>query len=144
MKRSPLKRGTSQLKRTSALRRRSRRPVVALGRESWYSHVECCAKCGSMDRIEKHHILPAQTLRRNGWGPELFNPANKMYLCSICHAKHTNYFERIPASIIPVEAIEFVKEIGLLHLLEREYPGLGEGKLAKCFPPKSINKIKRG
>ena len=80
-----------------------------------------CAICGSSDQREVHHLIPKRLLKSEGYVDRLWDRANAMVLCRICHARHENAFARIPAGRIPHEGWRFAQDLGLDWYLERVY-----------------------
>lgn len=87
--------------------------------------------------LDPHHCIPAQKLRAlvdseayHGHWTEaekdarmaqvVYDLRNRQWLCRGRHADHHGN-KPIPYSLIPAEAIAYAGELGLLHVLEREY-----------------------
>lgn len=80
-----------------------------------------CAICGTWHALEVHHLIPKRLLKTEGHANRLWDTANAMVLCRLCHARHENAFARIPAGRIPHEGWQFAQELGLDWYLERIY-----------------------
>lgn len=72
-------------------------------------------------RIEGHHILDRQHLRRGQRGL-VWDVRNGLGVCSYHHARHTHYVQRIPRSLLPPAALEFAAEAKLTARLDHDYP----------------------
>lgn len=128
------------LKRTPLKRRsplRGARALVVPDRiksEGWHEGIgHRCAVCGNRYRreCEAHHILRVQTLRKQaslrGFDFERvrWDLRNRLPCCPTCHSRHHSRLRPIPAAILRAHApkvFQFARELGLLHILEREYP----------------------
>jgi 5-methylcytosine-specific restriction endonuclease McrA len=143
VKRSPLRRkkalrNASGLARQSSLRRRLPPPKGVEARrvaKQFYDAVArpggrpaTCAVCGAKGRMDAHHVISQQALKRraaeSGLDPLLLtgDPANGMPLCRRCHEKHTNAVESIPRHLVPRSAWTFAASLGLTWWIERFYP----------------------
>lgn len=71
---------------------------------------------------DPHHILYAQTLRHHGHSDKLWDLRNRMILPRSTHARHHAGFAPILFEQLPVDAIQFAKEVGLYWWLEQHYP----------------------
>lgn len=97
-----------------------------------------CARCGldaaglrarrdPYPRLEGHHILPKQAIRRFATEYQLdavrllWDARNRLVLCRLCHSRHESAFDRVPRSLIPAEAWEFADALGLRWKLEQLY-----------------------
>jgi HNH endonuclease len=132
----------------SALRRkrhRSRRqpePDLSLARRYWKAAV-CrggCVMCRAFpvprelrdDRaadfrvIEGHHVLAQRHLQREGLASRLWDTRNGMALCRYHHGRHERWMQRVPYELVPDDALEFADELGLLHVIDRDYPSAGQ------------------
>jgi ribosomal protein S14 len=87
-----------------------------------------CAVCGRPDRVQGHHVLSQQVLRRHArrFGYDalalLWDPRNGIPVCERDHSAHTGAMKRIPLAVIPAPALDFADEIGLRWQVERDYP----------------------
>lgn len=70
-------------------------------------------------RIEGHHIIEQQQLKKHGKGDMLWDVRNGMGLCSYHHQRHTNWRERVPRRLLLPEAYEFAEEAKLSWLLDQ-------------------------
>ena len=73
-------------------------------------------------RLEAHHVIAAQKLRRIGREDLTTDPRNGMPLCERHHRRHTLGYAAIPFEFLPEEAVEFAEELGLRWWLVRRYP----------------------
>jgi 5-methylcytosine-specific restriction endonuclease McrA len=98
---------------------------------AWWEAVakgKSCAVCGRPDRVQGHHVVARQVLRRMAkrYGYDLlrllWDPRNGVAVCERCHDAHTTARRRIPRWAIPASAFAFAAEYGLSYVLEREYP----------------------
>lgn len=105
---------------TRAERDAWRAAVLAQGRAR-------CAVCGSTRAVQAHHVIRQQHLRRRSRelgvpaAVLLCDPRVGMPVCDSCHAAHHAAARRIPRALVPVATVEFVLEVGLGWLLNREY-----------------------
>lgn len=92
---------------------------------------QACAVCGSLSRIEAHHIIAKQTLtwvaRERGYDPDrtqglIWDARNGMALCATCHQRHETAFKRVPFAALPEASLTFARDNGLFYLIERYYP----------------------
>lgn len=94
-----------------------------------------CAICGAKRRLDAHHILPKQFLKRverainMPTGELVWATSNGMSLCRDCHDRHENAYRRVPRYVLPARAWEFAHYVdGLLGTAEaserliRTYP----------------------
>lgn len=85
-----------------------------------------CARCGRSARLEAHHVVPKQTLKREIDNERhvdvLYDPRNGVALCAICHERHTNASDRLPRSLVPAAAWGFAAEYGFEWIIESQYP----------------------
>lgn len=63
------------------------------GKFAWSHQKECCANCGSTERLEWHHMIPAAL----GGTAE---PENMVCLCKECHDAVTAYQRKIMPEIM--------------------------------------------
>lgn len=76
-------------------------------------------------RIEGHHVLAKRHMR--GWAEEHFwDTRNGIGLCSLHHHRHEFRMQPVPYRLLPACVFEFAAELGRLHILEREYPGMDD------------------
>ena len=140
MKRRKALRGRKRLRPASdkqkALRGAQADAQKALA-HSWWEAVaknRPCAVCGRPDRVQGHHVLSQQVLRRHArrFGYDvlvlLWDPRNGIPVCEPDHAAHTSAKRRIPLDVIPASAFEFADEIGLRWQVERDYPALDKAQ----------------
>lgn len=119
-------------------RRKSPDPVAAGEWHRWVVR-EPCAMCRAfppdaaarthrafeLRRREAHHVVPAQTLRREHLDAHLYDERNGLSLCQYHHQRHENGTQRIPRAVLPAAAFEFAAELGLDWLIDRMYPETG-------------------
>lgn len=113
----------SLTRKTYLKARRRRRPDMGAFRAAVVN--QPCAlimEGGCEGRLEAHHVIAAQALRKRGLGHLVTAPANGMSLCERHHRRHTLGLERIPFSALSQAAVEFADEFGLRWWLERFYP----------------------
>jgi hypothetical protein len=73
-------------------------------------------------RLQAHHVLSQQALKRRGLHELLWDPRNGVPTCEYpCHSNHTSAYRRIPRAVLPPNAEEFAAELGLQHILEAQY-----------------------
>lgn len=129
--RKGLRRGKALMRRTRLKARQSQRiaPTEQIARQNWRRAVcgsNLCAVTGLIgtpeDRIEGHHVISKQALRKRGLAGKFWDPRNGMPVLSSVHARHTAAFERIPFEALPESVFEFARELELEWLLERDYP----------------------
>jgi hypothetical protein len=86
------------------------------GYRAWKAPVfGCCALCGGgSQRLERHHCMSEQHVRAID-PAKVWDIRNSLVLgmhCSArCHSRHTTAAARLPASLIPAPAIEFMIEL---------------------------------
>lgn len=72
--------------------------------------------------LEAHHVITQQQLRHAGRHELLWSPRNGMTVCELAHTRHTKAVLRIPLSALPARALEFARDYGFGHLIDRYYP----------------------
>lgn len=79
--------------------------------------------------MQGHHAISKQRLKQvcvaRGLDqvPVLWDIRNRVILCEQpCHAEHTNRKRPLPRTRLPRSVFEFALELGLTHVLDREYP----------------------
>lgn len=81
-----------------------------MSRRAWATpKAQTCAVCSKRRRTERHHVLRAQTVRREHG--DLSDPRNKIEICSRCHGRHTSGMERIKLAVLPDAAFEFAVDL---------------------------------
>jgi hypothetical protein len=102
--------------------------------ECWHEGIgHVCAVCGNRYRneCEAHHVLRVQTLRTQasvrGFDFEQvrWDRRNRLPVCAVCHQRHHSRFRPIGRAVLEAcapKVFQFARELGLLHVLEREYP----------------------
>lgn len=73
-------------------------------------------------RVEAHHVITRQQLRKRGLADLTWDTRNGMGLCTRAHTRHTGALERVPRRLVPAHAEQFAREHALTHLLDRYYP----------------------
>ncbi len=125
---------------TSGRGLRSRPRAVPLGvhveRKLWTAGLGDCAVCrlegGSCSgRVQGHHVVAKQALKRRGLVDWLYDTRNRLAVCEKRHMQHESGFRRIPRALVPASAEEFAGELGLDWLLDRVY---GRREEALCEP----------
>lgn len=137
MKRTPLARRSALRRRhpgaaaaqagvTARLRRTFREEVLAHGGCVMCARLtvrEQRALHGDTTRLDAHHVVRAQVMKRHGLPPEVvFDPAAGIPVCRFHHATHHAYRERIPRDVLPANTVNFLRAVGLKKALDREYP----------------------
>jgi hypothetical protein len=140
VKRSPIERKT-ELKRTTRLKPASdkqRRKVelakvqVEVEGKAFFDQIkgERCVVCGKTaaeareagTRHQAHHAISQERLKKLGLHRFLWDKRDAVCVCEEpCHRRHTSAMRRIKREELPSRVEEFVRELGLEHLLEREY-----------------------
>ena len=133
MKRTPLKRGTSQLRRTP-LRRRTKNPRKTLllradsALQDYYRVIwadKPCEGCRGKMELVHHFILKSNSNRLR------FEKINLIPICKICHGTvHGFRSEIMNADIIMKRGKDWLEQI---RLLERERINLGIKDLEKII-----------
>lgn len=72
-------------------------------------------------RVQAHHVIPKERLKREGLHEYLWDRSNGIALCLYHHERHHGYNQRVPRSLVR-HTEPFAREHGLLALLDREYP----------------------
>lgn len=72
--------------------------------------------------MQAHHIIPKRHLKQEGLKDLIWDERIALGLCGYHHARHENYRERVPRSLLPKSVYQFAEEHGLMWLLDREYP----------------------
>lgn len=106
-----------------------------------YHHPDCfLAHFGVMEngdpmgdcsgRLIKAHLIPQQLLKREGALWAIMEPETWVWACGgpMGNSGHHGLFDgsrtlRLPPWSIPAETIDFVRDLGLLWWLNREYGG---------------------
>jgi hypothetical protein len=88
----------------------------------------CIAAPGCEGRLDRHHVLPVQQLRKRGLDHLADDPRNVVPACRRHHANHHSRFAPLPASVLPEGVREFAAELGpwAVDYLERSYPSDAE------------------
>jgi hypothetical protein len=76
--------------------------------------------------IQGHHILAKRHLRVAGAEHRFWDTRNGMALCSLHHHRHEFRMQPVPFYLVRDDALEFAAELGLLYVIENEYPGIEE------------------
>lgn len=139
----PLDRGDKPLRRRKQMRRTKQQPKPAaewelekIVREAWHQAVTRlpCLMCRAFPPTEKqrelfraeikrregHHVVGKRHLKREGVG-RIWDRDNGVCLCSFHHGRHERGIQRVPLSLLPQHCLDFAEEVGLMHVLEREY-----------------------
>jgi hypothetical protein len=94
--------------------------------------------------VQGHHVLPQEKIRdfvRAAMHTQLladdeaaamlvrllWDPRNGLGVCTNRHSQHTNGTKRIPRHLVPSAAWTFAAELGMTHVLERQYPVASQG-----------------
>jgi hypothetical protein len=114
------------VKRTG-LKRRRRKPVGVIESDLWREGLGRCQVCPAegkacRGRIQGHHVIEKKTLRRHGLDEFVWDKRNRLSVCEYRHEQHTSRYNPIPRSLVPQDALDFAREIGLDYVIERYYP----------------------
>lgn len=93
----------------------------------WTANLGLCQVCPAeggecRGRLQGHHIIAKQALKKRGLRLYLFDLRNRLTVCEGRHQQHEKALHRIPRSLLPAAALAFAEELDLLHLIERYYP----------------------
>lgn len=118
-RRAPLKRGGW------IARQRRRRPEP--GAAAWRRGLGACVVCPAeggvcAGRVQGHHVVARQTLRRLGLVAVLFDRRNRLSVCEHRHEQHTTGYKPIPQKVLPASVFEFALELDLIWYLDKHYP----------------------
>lgn len=72
--------------------------------------------------IQGHHIIPKRTLKQQHFTDHVWDDRNGLGLCAWHHQRHENYRQRVPRDLLPEAVYEFAAELGIMWMLDREYP----------------------
>lgn len=124
MKRAPLKRRHPAA--AAGLRRAFRDRVLAHGGCVMCAQLTIAqrrALPGDTTRLDAHHVVRAQVMKRHGLPPEVvYDPAAGLTVCRFHHATHHAWRHRIPRDVLPARTVDFLERVGLQVALDREYP----------------------
>lgn len=125
--REALARGEEVRPSLRPFRKRTRSRAESEASEAWHAEVTaagCAMEGPHYGRVEGHHVIPKQALKREGHGDKLWDVRNGVGLCSLHHANHEGHVPggRLPRTLLPSSAFDFAAELGLTWLLDREYP----------------------
>lgn len=70
-----------------------------------------CAVCGDRGMLERHHVVTERHVREAGGDPWDLRNALGLGVWCRCHRDHHGGARRLPASKIPMAAIEFAIEL---------------------------------
>lgn len=101
----------------------------------WAARAECCAKCGLAERLQIHHVVYEQEIRRRGG--DRHDPRVALTLCLACHTRHHRRTEgSIELTLLPASAYEYAEELmgagAAYEYLRRRYIGEDE-RLDRLF-----------
>lgn len=107
--------------------RRGRKPVEAIEHELWHrGHgpcVVCPAEGGKCEgRVQGHHIISKQALKKRGLHKYLWDRRNRLPVCQHRHEQHETKVKPIPRELLPQAALDFATELDLGWWLDRHYP----------------------
>lgn len=76
--------------------------------------------------LEAHHIIPKADLKTHVTGgvddvTVTCDPRNALGLCMLHHARHENWLQRVPRTLLPAIVKDFADDYDLQWLLDREY-----------------------
>lgn len=87
----------------------------------WRAGLGQCALCGHAVHVDAHHVIPEQTLRRNGLDAYVMDTRNRLSLCRTHHRRHHDATRRLRRSELPDSVFEFARETGMGWWLEKHY-----------------------
>jgi len=70
-----------------------------------------------------HHVVTQGQLRRAGRDDLRWDPRNGICVCELAHRRHHRAIQRIQFDRLPARCVEFARENGFLHVLDRFYAG---------------------
>jgi hypothetical protein len=75
-------------------------------------------------KIDGHHIIAKQALKRWGLFALLWDVRNMLPLCRYHHFRHEQAYQRVPRDLLPRRAREFAREINAEYMLDDDdvYP----------------------
>ena len=86
---------------------------------------DACERCGARDRLQQHHVVYEQHIRRAGGDP--WDPRDSMTLCVSCHTSHHKALRlTLPLALVPDAAIAFAGDLmgpAAYDYLRRRYGG---------------------
>lgn len=71
-----------------------------------------------LSKIDGHHVVPKQDLKRWGLHALLWDLRNMLPLCRYHHFRHEQAVQRVPRELLPAPAWEFADAIGARFVLE--------------------------
>ncbi len=96
---------------------------------AWYAATisrgcEVCSGRGESceGRLEAHHVIPKEFLKRHGLPELIWHPANGMCLCYKAHRRHTNRLQPIERAFLRRDHFELAGLYRLGWLLDSLYP----------------------
>lgn len=114
------------LKRGGGLKRkRKRKPLHVLAAGVWHDTVTaggCVMPGPHSGPVQGHHVITRNRLKREGLTAHEWDSRNGVGLCERHHMQHHAYRERLPRELLPESAFVFAADLGLGHVLDREYP----------------------
>lgn len=82
------------------------------GRREWKaSSWGDCAVCGQPGRLERHHVVLEQHVRKAGGDPWDLRNAMALGMWCRCHREHHQAAQRISLRRVPDDAIDFAAEL---------------------------------
>jgi 5-methylcytosine-specific restriction endonuclease McrA len=108
------------VKRTPIKRSRPKKlpPEARAFKDAYQGHV--CHACQFLWAQTSHHVVYEQHLR----GPDKWRLENAMPVCRDCHRRHHQAVERIPASCLTEQNLQFANDVlgpGAGDYLNRRY-----------------------
>lgn len=127
MKRSRIKRTPFRRKPTRSTWGPGAASIEDLPRRLWKEGLGRCVVCPAeggvcQGRVQGHHVVSKQALKKRGLLEYLWDRRNRMAVCEHRHESHTNGTKRIPWRLLTAEHLAFADELELRYLLERVYP----------------------
>lgn len=128
----------SVLRRKSRLRSRRPNPVSdreRIAREAWGKDLGGCVVCPAeggecAGRVQGHHAIEKQALKRRGLHRYLWDLRNRVPVCEHRHEQHTSRYRPIPRELLPGSVFEFAAALGLTWWVEKNYPARTASKEA--------------
>lgn len=72
--------------------------------------------------LQGHHAIPQSRLKSLDLHYALWDIRNCMTLCGYHHPRHTNWRERVPRELVPLDVYDFCAELKIEWVLDHEYP----------------------
>ena len=106
--------------------RARRKPAEVIMADLWRQGLGPCAllavpghECEG--RVEGHHAITRQALRKRGLDEFQWDRRNRVALCDRAHLSHHTRAQPLPRELLPASVFGFADELGLLWLIDRVY-----------------------